>query len=147
MGFPVMPAEPEKPIFLACKDTGRPLNECQIENTKYYKPRREYGKKCFCVDPLSGKSTKTDCKSICRGEKGNTCKEARERGLEMLNGPFMIADYSPPECQSENETLYKIKKWSWNGGCSCLNPFTGQSIMHSNFMEQCREPDFCPTFE
>ena len=111
--------------------------------------------------------------------EGNTCKEARERGLEMLNGPFMIADYSPPVCQSENETLFEvgtivfgpqndlknnsshqcrilidffhrffqIKKWSWNGGCSCLNPFTGQSIMHSNIMEQCRDPDFCPTFE
>ena len=56
--------------------------------------------------------------------EGNTCKEARERGLEMLNGPFMIADYSPPVCQSENKTLFEVSTTV----CGPQNDFKNHSI-------------------
>ena len=42
----------------------------------------------------------------------------------MLNGPFMIADYSPPVCQSENKTLFEVSTTV----CASQNDFKNHSL-------------------
>ena len=42
----------------------------------------------------------------------------------MLNGPFMIADYSPPVCQSENKTLFEVSTTV----CGPQNDFKNHSL-------------------
>ena len=42
----------------------------------------------------------------------------------MLNGPFMIADYSPPVCQSENKTLFEVSATV----CDPQNDFKNHSL-------------------
>merc|ERR1719436_957344 len=82
MGFPTMPQKPAEPVFTSCMESGRPLSECNEQNQTYYKPRKQKGPKCFCVNPLSGVEKKTDCEKLCRGEKEILAKNKGRRILK-----------------------------------------------------------------
>ena len=127
---PEIPSFPEfTPCFEKQKAPGNAL-ACQDQDPELYVPKKHRATDCVCVDPISGKELNSiACNEPCRGEPGNTCKEQRERDLEVLNGPYMIMDFSAAACQKTNSALWIVKEYTWWGNCYCLNQYTGRTIV------------------